>query len=122
MNDPGCPKALPKPVQHHRAHPLPMCTCNSESRVVLLAVPDVPDPQELTVVRYYVDTPQSPPTTDNAQTWLPPSLDPLPPVLWTYVGGVSPMPPHPAPEIDPSGCISALTMLAMALTIAQNRR
>lgn len=98
-----------------------------------------PDPAELTVVPYYYAAPTAP-ALDVAPfyhpDWYPPlfpptgglvehtntvsvvTVQPLPP----FVGGHGSGPAHKAPEIDPSGAVAAVTMLALALAVLRGRR
>ena len=142
----GCPLpgALAPPHKHHKHKVVPETSCScleAYPRTIVLPAPE-PDiePIELGIYRYYtVISFNDPAYSESFDTWETGFYGawgwndgigtPAQPVqVWhsshvpggrRYVGGPT---PREAPEIDPSGATSGLTLLAGALAVARGRR
>ena len=118
----GCPipGALAPPHKHHKHKPVPETSCScleAYPRTIVLPAPE-PDiePINLGVYRYYTVISFN----DTEYTWYD---DPWPIDGYANPRSYSATPVSArAPEIDPSGAASGLTLLAGALAVARGRR
>lgn len=136
------PCLAPKPVHHH-VKPVPEQTCQvlaPKDVMCLQPEPQLPDPVEMNIYRYY----DIPPTAVNppgpAQAWSPPGYyvpgydlpiapgvvrlppAPVPPTEYLPPPTVVYIPPVKAPEIDAGGGLMACVFLAGTLAVMRGRR
>lgn len=120
----SCPK--PAIVVHHKHHAktLPLCTCIADApHTIMLPAPEPEiDPIPLSVYPYYtVISFNDDPPAKTFEDWQPGYNGYY---GWTDGIGGSTFTPHnvAAPEIDPSGMGSALTLLVGGLAVLRGRR
>lgn len=113
----GCPKPA-----HHVKHKLdaPLCSCTFiEPRTVILQAPEaIPEPGELSVVRYYMPFT----TTEEIVSYEPSQFDNWNYYTnWGYTGAVTTSREvTKCPELDPNSLGAGLTLLAGGIAVLRS--